>query len=86
MARRNRVKVQGNQILPWRAKALPGELRRPNLLKANVAKTHWGSNANSPWRAYLAWRVHQILQRYISHFFHFRNNLIIILEREYGEN
>jgi len=27
-----------------------GELRRPKLLRADVAQTHWWRNLNSPWR------------------------------------
>jgi len=38
-----------DQISPWRAKASPGELRRLNLLRADVAETHWGRKLNSPW-------------------------------------
>jgi len=65
-----RIKVRGNQISPWPI-ASPGELRRPNLLKVDVAETHWKSNVNSPWQAYLAWRVYKFLQKYKSLSSHF---------------
>jgi len=74
-----RVKVQGNQISLWRVIASPGELRRSNLLKADMSETHWWSNVNSSWRTNLAWRVYKNQQMYKSLSSHFRWDLIILL-------
>jgi len=71
------------QILPWQTIYSWGELRRPKLLKVDVAETHWWRNLNSPWRMHvLARRVQSEHELNKSPFSHFGIESSYLIERD----